>query len=196
MEKSIGSRYCDCVLAMYSTVAFVPGVMSVTPFEVMGLPLPNKPIWLNGAELQVGGWQTAVIVAAPGKVGEIDPPAAAIVVGLVETKVRFAPMIGTLLVSITVAVSGSVVLMATPAGPLPPVDNARVMLAGGHVEKKPAAPPVPEFATFAVTIVEPGCCAVTTPFWSTVKMLPFWPEKLTCPTRHVMLSAGNVDPFW
>jgi hypothetical protein len=37
---------------------------------------------------------------------------------------------------------------------------------GGHVEKKPAE--LPAFAIFAVITVDPGCCAVATPFWSMV----------------------------
>jgi hypothetical protein len=37
---------------------------------------------------------------------------------------------------------------------------------GGHVEKKPAE--LPAFEMFAVMTVDPGCCAVATPFWSIV----------------------------
>jgi hypothetical protein len=37
---------------------------------------------------------------------------------------------------------------------------------GGHVEKKPAE--LPAFEIFAVITVDPGCCAVATPFWSIV----------------------------
>jgi hypothetical protein len=33
---------------------------------------------------------------------------------------------------------------------------------GGHVEKKPAE--LPAFEIFAVITVDPGCCAVATPF--------------------------------
>jgi hypothetical protein len=37
---------------------------------------------------------------------------------------------------------------------------------GGHVEKNPAE--LPAFEMFAVMTVDPGCCAVATPFWSIV----------------------------
>jgi hypothetical protein len=37
---------------------------------------------------------------------------------------------------------------------------------GGHVEKNPAE--LPAFEIFAVITVDPGCCAVATPFWSIV----------------------------
>jgi hypothetical protein len=37
---------------------------------------------------------------------------------------------------------------------------------GGHVEKNPAE--LPAFDIFAVMTVDPGCCAVATPFWSIV----------------------------
>ena len=37
---------------------------------------------------------------------------------------------------------------------------------GGHVEKNPAE--LPAFEIFAVMTVDPGCCAVATPFWSIV----------------------------
>jgi hypothetical protein len=43
--------------------------------------------------LQPGGWQTAVIAAAPGKVGVTVPAAAAgIVVGVVDSNSRVRPV--------------------------------------------------------------------------------------------------------
>ena len=67
----------------------MPGAVTVIGFEVTGFPLPNRPIWLNGEGLQLGGWQTAVIAAAPGKMGVTVPAAAAgIVVGVVDSNSR------------------------------------------------------------------------------------------------------------
>ena len=73
--KSCETKYLDCVLAMYSTVPFVPGEMIFTGLEMTGLPFPNRPIWLYGDELQVGGSQMAKMEAAPARVGVIgeDP---------------------------------------------------------------------------------------------------------------------------
>ena len=62
-------------------------------FEVTGFPLPNRPIWLNGEGLQLGGWQTAVIAAAPGKAGVTVPAVTAgIVVGVVDSNSRLRPV--------------------------------------------------------------------------------------------------------
>jgi hypothetical protein len=47
-------------------VLLVPVAVTVMPLEVMGLPLPRRPIWLKADGLQVPGWQTAVMVAVPG----------------------------------------------------------------------------------------------------------------------------------
>ena len=44
----------------------------------------------------------------------------------------------------------------------------RAMETGGQVEKKPAE--LPALERFAVMMVDPGACAVATPFWSMVTM--------------------------
>ena len=103
--KSLDSTYRDCVLAMYSTVLLVPGEVMFTAFEVIGLPLPNRPIWLYDEELQLGGWQIALIEAAPAKDGVTVEPAG-IVVGAVETYESSSPVRVTPLVSTAVARSG------------------------------------------------------------------------------------------
>ena len=49
----------------------------------------------------------------------------------------------------------------------PPIPGTlNVIAVGGHVEKKPAE--LPAFEMSAVITVDPGCCAVATPFWSIV----------------------------
>ena len=59
----------------------------------MGLPLPKSPIAFWGDGLQVGGWQIAVIDAAPGKAGVMIPvDATGMVIGVVETKFRLRPV--------------------------------------------------------------------------------------------------------
>ena len=93
------------MLAIYSTVLFVPGAVMFTEFEVIGLPLPNRPIWLYDAELQFGGWQIAEIEAVQAKVGVTVEPAG-IVVGDVETYSSVSPVRVTPLVSTAVARSG------------------------------------------------------------------------------------------
>src|ERR1700734_3263146 len=90
--KSTGTTYWDWVLAMYNTVLFVPGVVMSIAFETTGLPLPNKPIWLKGELLQVGGWQTATIDPAPGKIGVAVEAPVVSVVGVVDSNVRFTPV--------------------------------------------------------------------------------------------------------
>src|SRR5579859_5110984 len=87
--KSSATTYSDWVLAMYSTVLLVPGATMFTEFEVTGLPLPRRPIWLYEAELQLGGWQIAVIAVAPASGGTTVPKPAGIVVGEVDTYSRF-----------------------------------------------------------------------------------------------------------
>src|SRR5260370_42018450 len=85
--------YSEFVLPMYRLVLLVPGAVTVMGLEVTGFPLPNNPIWLNGEGLQLGGWQTAVIAAAPGKIGDTDPAAAAgIVVGGVDSNSSDRPV--------------------------------------------------------------------------------------------------------
>src|SRR6185312_876742 len=193
-EKSTGSRYCDCVLAMYSTVALLPGAVIWMPFDVSGSPLPNKPIWLNGAVLQLEGWHTAVIVAEPGRLGETVPAPAEIVEGVVELNSRLMPVRVVPFASFTRAVSGWLVLTATVALLLLVPGMASWMDVGGQVEKKPAAPPVPEFETLAVTIDDPGCAAVATPFWSTVKTEDVWAEYCRWPIWQVTFWALVLPP--
>lgn len=84
----------------------VPTALTVMGLEVMGLPLPKSPIWLNGAVLQLVGWQTAVMSAVPGKSGVTDPIAAGIVCGVVELNSKARPLIGLPRVSMTVAIKG------------------------------------------------------------------------------------------
>ncbi len=146
-------------------VLLVPGAVTVTGFEVTAFPLPNSPIWLNGEELQLGGWQTAVIAAAPGKMGVTVPPAAAgIVVGVVDSNSRVRPVRTLLFVSSTNDEIGCVLFGFTMTlGLLPEIPGTlNVIDFGGHVEKNPAE--LPAFAIFAVITVDPGCCAVATPF--------------------------------
>jgi hypothetical protein len=47
-----------------------------------------------------------------------------------------------------------------------PLGTHKLIEVGGHVEKNPAE--LPAFDIFAVITVDPGCCAVATPFWSIV----------------------------
>jgi len=148
---------------MKSTVLLVPGVVTVTGFDVTGFPFPNRPIWLNGEGLQPGGWQIAVIEAAPGNSGVIDPPPG-IVVGVVDTYCRLSPVSGDPFVSTAVTASGWVKLWFTVTLCVPPGGTLNEIEAGGHVEKNPAE--LPAFATLALIVVEPGCSAVATPFWS------------------------------
>ena len=84
---------------MYSTVLLVPWAVTVMGLEVMGLPLPKRPIWLKGAGLQEAGRQTAVMLAAPGKTGVTAPAPAPMVWGVVERNSRARPVMGTWLVS-------------------------------------------------------------------------------------------------
>ena len=128
------------------------------PLDMIGSPFPYKSIWLKGAGLQVPGWHSAVIVAVPGKVGFTSPEPAEMVDGVVELKIRLTPVSVTPLTSLTTAVSGRVVF--TPTATLLVFAGCpgteRVMEVGGHVEKKPAAPPEAELVIVPVTIVEPG----------------------------------------
>jgi hypothetical protein len=155
---------------MYRFVLLMPGAMTVTGFEVTAFPLPNSPIWLNGEGLQVGGWQAAVIDAAPGKMGVTDPVAAGIVVGVVDSNSNARPVRIVPFLSIATDVIGCVLfgftetLVEVEPPPVPGTINE--IEVGGHVEKKPAE--LPALAIFAVITVDPGCCAVATPFWSIV----------------------------
>src|SRR5271168_2846038 len=156
---------------MYRFVLFGPGAMTVTGFDVTGFPLPYKPIWLNGEGLQLGGWQAAVIAAAPGKMGVTVPAATAgIVVGVVDSNSRARPVRTVPLMSFTTAVIGCVLfgftLTLVEVEPPPIPGTLNVIEVGGHVEKKPAE--LPAFEIFAVMTVDPGCSAVATPFWSIV----------------------------
>ena len=65
------------------------------------------------------------------------------------------------------------------------------IFAGGQVEKYPAE--LPAFEMLAVITVEPGCCAVATPFSSIVTIELVCGVKLRCPTAQVMLLAGVFE---
>jgi hypothetical protein len=87
----------------------MPGAVTVTGFDVTAFPLPKRPIWLNGEGLQLGGWQTAVIAAVPGKMGVTVPAdAAGIVVGVVDSNSRGTPVMTFPFVSFTTDVIGCV----------------------------------------------------------------------------------------
>ncbi len=64
-------------------------------------------------------------------------------------------VIGCVLFGFTITLVG---VALSPPGTLNAIE------VGGHVEKKPAE--LPAFEIFAVMTVDPGCCAVATPFWS------------------------------
>src|SRR5882757_6386691 len=163
--KSTGTRYSEFVLAIYRFVLLVPGAVTVIGFEVTGFPLPNRPIWLNGEGLQLGGWQTAVIAAAPGKVGVTVPPATAgIVVGVVDSNSRLRPVRVVPFLSFATDVIGWVLFgFTTTLLELPETPGTlNAIEVGGHVEKNQAE--LPAFEMFAVMTVDPGCCAVATPF--------------------------------
>jgi hypothetical protein len=155
---------------MYRFVLLVPGAVTVIGFEVTGFPLPNRPIWLKGEGLQLGGWQTAVIAAAPGKMGVTVPAAAAgIVVGVVDSNSRLRPVRIVPLMSFATDVIGCTLFgfTTTLLELLPEIPGTlNAIEIGGHVEKNPAE--LPAFEMFAVMTVDPGCCAVATPFWSIV----------------------------
>ena len=144
----------------------VPVADMLTELDATGLPLPNRPIWLYDDELQNGGWQRAVIAAAPARMGVTEPPPAGIVVGEVETYSSESPVRVTPLASTAVACSGCVLFSFTATG-FPVVPGAvSVMDTGGHVEKNPAE--LEASATSAVMSTDPGWLAVATPFWSTL----------------------------
>jgi hypothetical protein len=155
---------------MYRFVLLGPGAVTVIAFEVTGFPFPNRPIWLNGEGLQLGGWHAAVIAAAPGKMGVTVPPAAAgIVVGVVDSNSRDRPVRIVPFISFATDVIGCVLFgfTITLFGFEPGIPGTlSVIEVGGHVEKNPAE--LPAFEIFAVITVDPGCCAVATPFWSIV----------------------------
>ena len=94
--------------------------------------------------------------------------------------------------SVVVVVIGCVLFGATETGPLTP-GALNTMLTGGHVEKKPAE--LPAFEIFAVITVDPGCCAVATPFWSIVTMELLCATYERCPTLQLILFAAVWDAF-
>jgi hypothetical protein len=159
---------------MYNCVLLVPGVVIVIGFDVTGFPFPTgfpfssgPPILLNGAGLQLAGWHCAVISAVPGKLGVTIPAElTGIVVGVVEMYSSVKPVRGFPFVSSTVVVSGWGLFWFTEILEPPRCGIVNWMLAGGHVEKKPAE--LPAFDKVEVIVVDPGACAVATPFSSTV----------------------------
>ena len=147
--------------------------------------------------MQLGGWQTAVIAAAPGKVGVTVPAATAgIVVGVVDSNSSARPVMTLLFVSVTREVIGCVLFGFTTTLDVEPVTPGmlNVICFGGHVEKKPAE--LPAFAIFAVMTVEPGCCAVATPFWSIVTIEVVCGANERWPTLQLILFAAVWDEFW
>src|ERR1700733_13346847 len=85
----------------------MPGAVISIGFEVTGFPLPYSPIWFNGDELQAGGWQIAVMAAAPGNVGVTVPDdATGIVVGVVDTNSSGTPVRIVPFLSVTMALIG------------------------------------------------------------------------------------------
>ena len=92
---------------------------------------------------------------------------AGIVVGVVERKSSARPVSVLPLISSAVAESGCVLFWLTVTLVRPPVlGTFSVMETGGQVEKNPADEPA--WVRFALMTVEPGCCAVATPFSSIV----------------------------
>ena len=96
--------------------------------------------------------------------------AAGIVVGVVDSNSRDRPVRVVPFLSFTTDVIGWVLFgfTTTLVPVLVPVipGTLNVIEVGGHVAKKPAE--LPAFDIFAVITVDPGCCAVATPFWSIV----------------------------
>lgn len=122
--------------------------------------------------MQLGGAHKAVTEAAPGNIGVIDAEVPfGKVVGVVEIYCSVTPVNVTPFLSVTVAVSGWVKFwFTTTFVELPPVPlgTAKEMFAGGQVEKKPAE--LPAVDKLELIIVDPGACAVATPFWSIVRI--------------------------
>jgi len=127
----------------------------LTEFEVMGFPLPNRPIWLYCDGLQPGGWHIAVIEAAPANGGvTVPPPAAGIVVGVVDTYSSESPVRMTPFVSKAVAISGCVLLGFTSTGFVETPAALSAIDAGGQVENIPAE--LAALAIFAEINTDPG----------------------------------------
>jgi len=111
--------------------------------------------------LHVGGWQIAVTVAWLGNVAVTRPVLLTLrFCGSVEAYVRGRPVIVAPLVSVTAAttVCGELGVTVAVVDPL----TLSLMLAGGQVEKNPAADVVSEVV--ALTTVDPGRFAVAIPF--------------------------------
>jgi hypothetical protein len=68
-----------------------------------------------------------------------------------------------------------------------------VIEVGGHVEKNPAE--LPAFEMLAVITVDPGCCAVATPFWSIETIDDDCAVYERLPILQLMLLASVVDAF-
>src|SRR5437868_805456 len=90
------------------------------------------------------------------------------VVGVVDSNSRVRPVRTVPFLSVATDVIGCVLFgFTTTLGLLPEIPGTlNAILVGGHVEKNPAE--LPAFEIFAVITVDPGCCAVATPFWSLV----------------------------
>lgn len=130
-----------------------------------GIPLPRNPMRFTGAGLQVGGVHTAVTVAWLGKLLVTRPvPATLRFWDSVEAKFSVRPLIGLCWAVLSVALATTVCgeLGVTVAVVLPFTDSE--MVAGGQVEKYPAAELTSEFDRPALIIVAPGRFAVAMPF--------------------------------
>ena len=121
---------------------------------------------------------------------------AGIVVGVVDSNsrvrpVRTVPFLSMISDVIGCTLFGFTMMLFELLPPVPGKLNA--IEVGGHVEKKPAE--LPAFEIFAVITVDPGCCAVATPFWSIVTIEEVCGVKERWPTRQLMLFADVVDAF-
>jgi energy-converting hydrogenase Eha subunit B len=89
---------------------------------------------------------------------------AGIVVGVVDSNSRLRPVRIVPFWSFATDVIGWTLLgFTTTLLELPETPGTlNAIEVGGHVEKNPAE--LPAFAIFAVMTVDPGCCAVATPF--------------------------------
>jgi hypothetical protein len=111
--------------------------------------------------LQVGGWQIAVTVAWLGNVAVTNPVLLTLrFCGSVEAYVRGRPVIVAPLVSVTAATTvwGEFGVTVAVVDPL----TFSLILAGGQVEKNPAADVTSEVV--ALMTVDPGRFAVAIPF--------------------------------
>src|SRR5690242_133812 len=133
----------------------------------------------------------AVIPALPGNRGVmVELPG--IVVGLVETNSRLSPVSTVWFLSVATALRGCGLLGLTVTVDALLSGTERLIETGGQVEKKPAE--LPALATVAVMMVEPGFCAVATPFSSIFTIESLCGAYSRWPTRQLMLVWGEGGP--